>query len=586
MPLFEARPSKIVTVPALAAVILGGDLSTPIFVRNLEVLTEATGGPAQLRRLVLEFAVRGALVPQQAPDGDGSSAIRQAKEHEAELVSGGQLRRRAPHTAVGADDQPFSVPPSWAWARFGELGDWGAGATPSRGNASYYGGTMPWFKSGELNDGYVHDAEEHVTELALRECSLRVNQPGDVLIAMYGATIGKVALARSICTTNQAVCACTCFNGVDNEFLLRVLKAFKHRFVEQGAGGAQPNISRVKIVETPCPVPPLAEQKRIVARVDQLMALIDDLEAKQTKKRDLSTRFTKASLEALTTADSPEDFDTAWHRVVENFSTVIDASATVDELRQSILALAVRGRLADQDPRNPNAQALLAQCPSRQNEAQAQGRFKAVERLPPPRDDEYGELPCGWACERLGNLCRFIDYRGKTPTKLPSGTRLITAKNVRMGFVNLEPQELIAAGDYSGWMTRGIPTNGDLLFTTEAPLGNVALFDFSEPVALAQRIIGLHPYCDLDSRFLMFVLMSPWFQTLLTDKATGMTATGIKASKLKELVVPIAPLAEQKRIVARVEHLMKLCDELEAKLRRAEDRASKLVEAVVKEIVA
>jgi len=346
------------------------------------------------------------------------------------------------------------------------------------------------------------------------------------------------------------------------------------------------SLSVGKIRGIDVPLPPLAEQKRIVARVDQLMALIDDLEAKQSRKREVSARFTKASLEALTTAEGPEEFDTAWRRVVDNFPTVLDASTKVGELRQAILVLAARGLLVRQEPSDTSAEALVAQCPTRQSEAEAEGRFKRVERLPPPRDEERGDFPPGWACERLGNLCRFIDYRGKTPTKLSAGTRLITAKNVRMGFVNLEPQEFIAPKDYPGWMTRGLPTPGDLLFTTEAPLGNVALFDFNEPVALAQRIIALHPFCDIDSRFLMFVLMSPWFQRLLADKATGMTATGIKASKLKELVVPVAPLAEQKRIVAKVEQLMKLCDDLEAKLRRAEDRAAKLVEAVVQEMVA
>jgi type I restriction enzyme S subunit len=255
----------------------------------------------------------------------------------------------------------------------------------------------------------------------------------------------------------------------------------------------------------------------------------------------------------------------------------------------------VRGRLVArgtailvrQEASDGTAQTLVEQCPARQQQLEQVGVFKPTGRLEPPSETDCSiDVPSGWRWERLGNLCRFIDYRGRTPSKRSDGVRLITAKNVRMGFVKTDPAEFISEKDYAPRMTRGLPKNGDLLFTTEAPLGNVALFEFSERIALAQRIIALHPYCDLEGQFLMLVMMSPWFQNVLLDKATGMTATGIKGSRLKELAVPLAPLAEQKRIVAKVEHLMKLCDALETALRRSEDRASKLVEAVAQEMVA
>src|SRR5690606_23117217 len=122
---------------------------------------------------------------------------------------------------------------------------------PARSNSDFYGGTIPWFKSGELPDGIMSDAEETVTALALEKCSLRLNQPGDVLVAMYGATIGRAGILTKESTTNQAVCACTCFPQVSNTFLFTVLRAYRRRFLAQGEGGAQPNISKVKIVAMP-----------------------------------------------------------------------------------------------------------------------------------------------------------------------------------------------------------------------------------------------------------------------------------------------------------------------------------------------
>lgn len=166
---------------------------------------------------------------------------------------------------------PFDIPDSWCWARLGDIGSWGAGATPARGNPEYYNGTIPWIKTGELNNSYIFSSEETITQKALSECSLRFNKKGDVLIAMYGATIGKLAVAGIDLTTNQACCACTPYNGIDNLYLFYLLMAEKDRFIKMGAGGAQPNISREKIVAHIVPIPPYKEQLAIVESIKYIL---------------------------------------------------------------------------------------------------------------------------------------------------------------------------------------------------------------------------------------------------------------------------------------------------------------------------
>lgn len=169
------------------------------------------------------------------------------------------------------DEIPFDLPENWCWARLGTIGDWGAGATPLRTNPKYYGGDILWLKTGELNDSYVYETEEKITELALQECSLRLNKINDILIAMYGATIGKVAIVGKELTTNQACCACTTNKSVYFEYLFRYLQAIKQQLIEMGAGGAQPNISREKIVATLIPVPPYNEQVRICEKLNSVL---------------------------------------------------------------------------------------------------------------------------------------------------------------------------------------------------------------------------------------------------------------------------------------------------------------------------
>uniref|UniRef100_UPI0035693628 restriction endonuclease subunit S n=1 Tax=Bacteroides fragilis TaxID=817 RepID=UPI0035693628 len=241
-----------------------------------------------LKKSILQEAIQGKLVPQLAEEGTAQELLEQIKTEKQKLVKEGKLKKSALKDSVifkGDDNKyyeqigkkclditeliPFEIPNSWTWARMGQIGDWGAGSTPQRSNQDYYGGNILWLKTGELNNSVICDTEERITQRAFQECSLRMNKIGDVLIAMYGATIGKLAIVGKELTTNQACCGCTPY-VVYNWFLFYFLMASRDTFIKKGEGGAQPNISRVKLVEHLIPLPPLNEQKRIVERIETL----------------------------------------------------------------------------------------------------------------------------------------------------------------------------------------------------------------------------------------------------------------------------------------------------------------------------
>ena len=241
-----------------------------------------------LRKSILQEAIQGKLIPQIKEEGTAQELLEQIRQEKFQLVKDGKLKKSALTDSViykGDDNKyyeqigkkclditeqiTFEIPVNWAWARMGQIGDWGAGSTPQRGNANYYNGNILWLKTGELNNGIVYYTEEKITQKAFQDCSLRMNKIGDVLIAMYGATIGKLAIVGKDLTTNQACCGCTPYL-IYNWYLFYFLMASRDSFIKKGEGGAQPNISRVKLVEHLIPLPPLKEQHRIVAQIEKL----------------------------------------------------------------------------------------------------------------------------------------------------------------------------------------------------------------------------------------------------------------------------------------------------------------------------
>ena len=230
-------------------------------------LSELTNYVRKTKSKILDLAISGKLVPQ---DPDDEPAIELLKRIHPDF-------KPCDNSHYG--NLPFELPDGWCWATLGSIGKWQSGATPSRMRKDYYGGDIPWLKTGDLNDWYITDIPEYITQQALNETSVKLNPAGSILIAMYGATIGKIGILTMPATTNQACCACISHNGIEQMYLFYYLLSHKEEFVRQGGGGAQPNISKEKIVETLIPIPPLSEQLRIIKAIEAIFNQIDNITA-------------------------------------------------------------------------------------------------------------------------------------------------------------------------------------------------------------------------------------------------------------------------------------------------------------------
>ena len=217
----------------------------------------------QAKSKILDLAIHGKLVPQDPND-----------EPASEL-----LKRINPKAEITCDNPQYGkLPKGWCETLLGNIGNWQSGATPSRLRKDYYNGDIPWLKTGDLNDSVIKSIPETITRKALEETSVKLNPTGSVLIAMYGATIGKIGILALPATTNQACCACVDYM-CDKMFLFYFLLANRKRFIAMGGGGAQPNISKEKITNTHIPLPPLSEQHRIVAKIEELFVHFDKIES-------------------------------------------------------------------------------------------------------------------------------------------------------------------------------------------------------------------------------------------------------------------------------------------------------------------
>lgn len=532
-------------------------------------------GVSKLRELILELAVRGKLVPQDAGDEPASELLKRIQAEKAKLVAEGKIRKGQPLLPISEDEKPFELPLGWGWARLGLVGDWGAGATPLRSISSYYGGATPWFKSGELTSDFIDTSEETVTELALKECSLRLNQPGDVLIAMYGATIGKAAILKVPGTTNQAVCACTPFKGVFNRYLLVLLKAMRSNFIGQGAGGAQPNISREKIIATIAAFPPELEQHRIVAKVDELMALCDQLESEHNNATEAHEKLVSHLLDTLTQSQSAEDFSANWQRIAAYFDTLFTTEASIDALKQTLLQLAVMGKLVPQDTNDEPASDLLKKIRAEKDRLIKEGKIKKDKPLAEIAEEEKPfALPSGWEWCRVGLFINLISGQHLNPNEY-SETYVDGMLPYLTGPADFG--EIYPVASRYTYETRALASKGDILITCKGS-GVGKLNRVDKISAISRQLMSIQSV-GLGVEYLFLIMDS--LNAQIRSQIVGIAIPGISREDVTDAVTMLPPLHEQHRIVAKVDELMTLCDQLKSRLTEASQLQQKLADVLV-----
>lgn len=352
---------------------------------------------------------------------------------------------------------------SWPLVKISDFCLTGSGGTPSREVPEYYQGDIPWIKSGDLRENIVTSATEFISREAIQKSSAKIVSSGAILVAMYGATVGRMALLGIDAATNQAVCNITPdASRADTKYVYYALLSKVPEFLRSAIGGAQPNISQGLIRSTEILLPPLSEQNRIASILDKADAI--------RRKRQQAIKLADDFLRAV---------------FLDMFGELVTSS----------------GYASSQ-------------------------KYKLLE------------------------LVDYIDYRGKTPEKSESGIPLITAKNVKSGYVDDEPREYIPEENYDAWMTRGFPRKNDILFTTEAPLGNVALLGEYQKVAIGQRLVALRSKGKVTHEYLLFLLLHPFVQDLIYARSSGSTVKGIRTKELYIIELPVPDMQKQKEFSA------------------------------------
>ena len=524
---------------------------------NFETLADAPGGVGRLRELILQLAVQGKLVRQDPGDEPVSDLL--PRIGETETVS----------SPMAISQGRYALPESWAWAQLG-----GISSYIQRGKGPSYAAKseVPVVSQKCIQwSGFSLALARYVEPESLSKYKPeRYLQTGDLLWNSTGTgTIGRVNIYPDLSAHWPRVVA-------DSHVTVLRLVEIDPRFIwcwlasplvqgeidEISTGTTkQKELGTGTVKEYLVPLPPLAEQRRIVAKVDELMALCDELEARQEGRHAVRRSLQTATLEALSSADSPDAVAEAWDRVRANWGALTAHPDSVPPLRQAIIQLAVQGKLVRQDPGDEPVSDLLP-------------RIGETETVSSPMAISQGRyaLPESWAWAQLGGISSYIQ-RGKGPSyAAKSEVPVVSQKCIQWSGFSLALARYVEPESLSKYKPERYLQTGDLLWnsTGTGTIGRVNIYpDLSAhwPRVVADSHVTVLRLVEIDPRFIWCWLASPLVQGEIDEISTGTTKQKeLGTGTVKEYLVPLPPLAEQRRIVAKVDELMALCDELEDKL--------------------
>ena len=488
----------------------------------------------QLRNSILQQAIQGKLVPQDPNDEPASVLLQRIRKEKERLVKEGKLKKKDLECKPREEDEiPFEIPKGWVWCRLGEVFQTVSGTTPQSNNPEYYkDGTINWVRTTDLNNGVLENTEIKITEKALMDCNLKILPEDSVCVALYGGagTIGKNAILRFRTTINQSVCALLPNNNCEMVYLLYYLQWQRPRWMDYASGSRKdPNINQIIVKDCLFPLPPLAEQRRIVAKVEELMPLVE--------------RYGKAQ------------------QALDQLNESLPA-----RLRQSILQEAIQGRLVPQDPKEEPASELLKRIRKEKEQLVKEGKLKKknLEETPIAEDEKPFEIPESWEFARFKDVTWLItDGTHSTPKYVENGVPFISVKNMSNGSLVFDNCKYISKAEHEELIKRCHPIKGDLLLSKVGTTGVPAIIDVDIEFSLFVSVALIKFSPDfIDPKYLVYQIKSPFVQEQVKEHTRGVGNKNWVINDIAETILVFPPLSEQKRIVAKVEELFGILKEV------------------------
>ena len=562
---------------------------------NMELLATAPGGVAKLRELILTLAVQGKLVPQDPADEPAGVLLQKIRAEKDRLIAEGKIKRDKPLAEIGEEEKPFGLPQGWEWVPLGEVVEIIRGITfpASEKTKEKAPGRIACLRTANVQEQIEWDDLLFIAESFVGREDQRV-QIHDIVMSMANSRelVGKVALVEHI---PHEAATFGGFLGVlrpwclEPRFVMALLRTPYARASLIDSASQTTNIANVslgKLRPLAFPLPPLAEQSRIVTRVEALMRLCDALEAKGQLEAAQHAQLVSTLLGTLTASTTPEELAANWQRVAQHFDLLLDRPEAIDALEQTLLQLAVRGLLVPQDPTDEPASALLQKIRAEKDRLIATGQIKRDKPLPPLTDEEKPfELPVGWEWVRVGDVVELLNgYAFKSEWFKPAGVRLLRNVNISHGHVDWSVPvmlDAIAAKSYEQFALRA----GDIVLSLDRPIISTGLKyavirDSDLPCLLLQRVARLTACACLSSEFLQLWLKSDLFVGTI-DPGRSNGVPHISTKQVAGLAFALPPLAEQSRIVTRVTALRRLCADLRQRLAERQSVQARLAEALL-----
>ncbi len=564
---------------------------------NLNILATAPGGVARLRELILTLAVQGKLVAQNPGDEPAGVLLKKIRAEKDRLIAAGKIKRDKPLAEMAEEEKPFRLPQGWEWVRLNSLlQKIGAGSTPLGGREVYVPSGVKFLRSQNVWDDGLHlDAVAYIKPATHAKMAGTVVVANDLLFNITGASIGRCAVVSSDfdeANVSQHVTIVRTVLPALNAFLHKVLVS---RHVQQAVMDVQVGVSReglsiAKLGQFLIPVPPLAEQSRIVTRVEELMRLCDALEAKGQLEVAQHAQLVNTLLATLIESETPAQLTENWQRIASHFDLLLDRPQAVDALEQTILQLAVRGLLVPQDPQDQPASALLKKIRLEKDRLIAQGKLKRDKPLPPIAEDEQPfALPPGWEWVRVSDVVEMLNgYAFKSEWFKQTGVRLLRNLNVSHGCVDWSQPAAIDAKAATEFQQFALQA-GDIVLSLDRPIISTGLKyaviqDSDLPCLLLQRVARLAPNAKLVSAdFVALWLQSDMFVGTI-DPGRSNGVPHISTKQVGEMAFALQPRPEQSRIVTRVAQLRSLCADLRQRLSASQSTQAHLAEALVQDI--